>query len=261
MEVVRQSILDKLGIVTKNQKSSDKKKKSEDESSEKGKIMVDQFVPYESEKLIFSNLGAKVEKRCIGDFVSFTSAEAFSDQECDKIIELYKQIPGDANAGTIGTGTGTGNATGKSTMGVDKSYRTSSVKWIPRTLNNEWIYKKLTQLAIWGNERWCFQIMGLSEQVQIAEYDSDTLGKYDWHIDCGSGFGAMRKISISVQLSAPEDYEGGELQFKTNREERTASKEKGSAVTFPSYFLHRVKPTTKGKRYSLVLWVTGPPFQ
>ena len=32
---------------------------------------------------------------------------------------------------------------------------------------------------------------------------------------------------------------------------------KGDVVVFPSYFLHRVSPVTKGTRYSVVAWAVG----
>ena len=36
---------------------------------------------------------------------------------------------------------------------------------------------------------------------------------------------------------------------------------KGSIVVFPSFIWHRVKPITKGTRYSLVMWNCGYPFK
>jgi PKHD-type hydroxylase len=38
-------------------------------------------------------------------------------------------------------------------------------------------------------------------------------------------------------------------------------KEQGKLIAFPSYTLHEVKPVTKGERYSLVAWITGPQFK
>ena len=35
----------------------------------------------------------------------------------------------------------------------------------------------------------------------------------------------------------------------------------GSIVVFPSFVYHRVKPVTKGTRYSLVIWINGEPFR
>ena len=36
---------------------------------------------------------------------------------------------------------------------------------------------------------------------------------------------------------------------------------KGSIIVFPSFVWHRVKPVTKGTRYSLVIWNLGYPFK
>ena len=36
---------------------------------------------------------------------------------------------------------------------------------------------------------------------------------------------------------------------------------KGSIIVFPSFLWHRVKPVTKGVRYSLVVWNLGYPFK
>jgi len=36
---------------------------------------------------------------------------------------------------------------------------------------------------------------------------------------------------------------------------------KGSIIVFPSFLWHRVKPVTKGTRYSLVVWNLGYPFK
>ena len=39
------------------------------------------------------------------------------------------------------------------------------------------------------------------------------------------------------------------------------SRKQGTAIAFPSYVLHGVKPVTTGTRYSLVAWITGPEFK
>ena len=80
----------------------------------------------------------------------------------------------------------------------------------------------------------------------------------------------MRKLSVTVSLSDPEDYEGGVLEFdlrntgQINTSEIIKCKEilpKGSIVVFPSYTWHRVSPVTKGTRLSLVQWNLGPGFK
>jgi PKHD-type hydroxylase len=81
----------------------------------------------------------------------------------------------------------------------------------------------------------------------------------------------IRKLSFSCQLSDPNDYEGGELEFaipeiinskiKINTFSVKEFLPKGSIIVFPSYIWHRVKSVTKGVRYSLVSWVLGYPFK
>jgi PKHD-type hydroxylase len=150
---------------------------------------------------------------------------------------------------------------------IDKTYRDSRIHWIPKTDEWNWLYSKIYTIANKANEAtWHFDIRYMNEKIQYTEYDASYAGKYDWHVDFatvdfGSGFSSQRKVAIVVQLSEPDEYEGGELQFYINREPTTAPKEKGTIICFPTYFLHRVTPVTKGKRRSLVLWTSGPPFR
>ncbi|NES86773.1 MAG: 2OG-Fe(II) oxygenase, partial [Moorea sp. SIO2B7] len=60
----------------------------------------------------------------------------------------------------------------------------------------------------------------------------------------------------SVQLSPPEDYEGGSLIFR--KAGQVASTEQGSATLFPSSWIHQVQPVTRGTRFALVAWINSP---
>ena len=74
---------------------------------------------------------------------------------------------------------------------------------------------------------------------------------------------------MTVNLSDPKEYKGGDLIFKsldkvknilvehTNPEFRV----KGTTCMFPSFEIHKVSPVTQGTRYSLVLWFYGKAFQ
>jgi PKHD-type hydroxylase len=84
--------------------------------------------------------------------------------------------------------------------------------------------------------------------------------------------GKIRKLSVTISLSDPKTYKGGELEFDfrnkdnskngvSNIQECKEIKRKGSVVVFPSHLWHRVKPVTKGIRYSLVVWNLGEPFK
>ena len=119
---------------------------------------------------------------------------------------------------------------------------------------------KLAQLAIQVNfERYRFDLMGFYEPIQVAEYGVGDF--FDWHSDFGQGASSTRKLSLSVQLSDPDEYEGGDLEFMINTDAIKAPRTKGTVIIFPSFVLHRVTPITAGIRRSMVGWVTGVPFR
>jgi PKHD-type hydroxylase len=155
-----------------------------------------------------------------------------------------------------------------------KKKRDSNIVW----LSDRWIYKEIqpfihqaNRLAGW-NFDWSF-----SESCQFTKYKLNQ--HYDWHCDSWEApyankdnpdtFGKIRKLSVTCSLSAPEDYEGGELEFdfrNTDPDKQSVRKcaeikPRGSIVVFPSHVWHRVKPVTKGTRYSLVIWNLGYPFK
>ena len=136
---------------------------------------------------------------------------------------------------------------------------------------------------------WRYDIVD-SEQLQFTKYDGAKKQHYSWHTDgqCDHNsvrksiqfhqpkennlkftgqtnlLGTVRKISISALLN--DDYEGGELLFRTlddssNVREHKVDTEAGDIVIFPSFIDHKVAPVTKGIRYSVVAWYGGPPFK
>ena len=74
-----------------------------------------------------------------------------------------------------------------------------------------------------------------------------------------------RKLSMTIMLSHPDDYEGGEFEFAALRSgEVTTSEvplEYGDCLIFSSNISHRVKPVTSGVRNVLVSWAWGPLFR
>ncbi len=123
-----------------------------------------------------------------------------------------------------------------------------------------WFFHKTTQLASSTNaERYGFELHGFYEPLQLATYEEGDF--FDWHADFGSGPSSNRKLSITIQLSDPNSYEGGDLEFMINKQAVKAPRNQGTAIVFPSFVLHRVTPVTKGCRRSIVGWVHGPPFR
>ena len=147
---------------------------------------------------------------------------------------------------------------------VNDNIRRSNVGWLPITSETHWLWEKMTHVIAEMNRRFFrFDLTGCYEPMQLGIYKDTDEGHYNWHTDAGMGDAAVpRKLSMSILLSEPSEFEGGEFQMKTfNDEPITLENKKGRAWFFPSYCLHRVAPVTKGVRRSLVLWVGGPPFK
>ena len=157
-----------------------------------------------------------------------------------------------------------------------KYKRNSDVVW----LNDAWIYNEIHPFVLQANKNagWNFN-WDRSETCQFTKYKLNQY--YDWHCDSwdkvyktkGPDNGKIRKLSMTCQLSDGSEYSGGELEFDFRqyspqmRDESqhlrkvTEILPKGSIIVFPSFVWHRVKPVTKGTRYSLVVWHLGYPFK
>jgi PKHD-type hydroxylase len=73
------------------------------------------------------------------------------------------------------------------------------------------------------------------------------------------GTSALRKISMSLLLN--DNYEGGEICFRSSESEKCTRPQVGEVVLFSSFLSHKIKPITKGERYVVVTWFTGTPFR
>ncbi|MEM8798862.1 MAG: 2OG-Fe(II) oxygenase, partial [Pseudomonadota bacterium] len=124
-----------------------------------------------------------------------------------------------------------------------------------------WVYVGLCGVSkILNQQVFHFDITGFDTSIQVAKYESGDEGFYNWHMDNGEK-NSRRKISLSVQLSDPADYSGGDLELFYTMQARKADKSRGAAVAFPSFVMHRVTPVTRGVRYSLVVWIAGPRWR
>jgi PKHD-type hydroxylase len=168
---------------------------------------------------------------------------AFSKKECQTIINIAK------NKGLI-----KGTTKGKSDA------RDSKISWLYPVDNMDWVFRRVTAITLNLNERFFkFDLFGINEGFQFTNYEAPS-GKYDKHVDRGMNM-AVRKLSISIQLTDPKEYEGGELYLYEQDKGTLMDKTQGTLILFPSYVLHEVMPVTKGERNSLVTWVTGKQFK
>lgn len=176
----------------------------------------------------------------------------FSPEECKKIIEIG------TNPDLVSLGPGIVGGAGQSK--VDESIRKSSIGWFPVSNETDWIFRRLTDVIKVLNEKFFEYDLSFIENLQFTVYKEDS-NFYGKHIDAMYESNASRKLSISVQLTDPDDYKGGELKIYSGEIPSVLSKKLGTCVAFPSWSLHEVTPVTKGTRYALVTWVCGPRFK
>lgn len=100
-----------------------------------------------------------------------------------------------------------------------------------------------------------FDLRDFHEELALIEYRKGDF--YDWHLDIGRA-AQLRKLSVTVMLTEPEQYEGGDLTFPGAR---FGAIPKGDAVVFPNFLLHGIQPIRRGVRHSLVAWIAGPRFR
>jgi len=180
-------------------------------------------------------------------------ADAFSPAELDQ-IEAY----GDRLVADEATVADMTSAYGE----VRGAVRITRTAWLEPAPETRWIYDRMQRVVRALNDRvYQFDLSGFSENFQYTVYRGDERGHYDWHVDQGYVLKARRKLSISLQLSDPSQYEDCDLQFYAGNKIEHAPRDRGAVIAFPSYVLHRVTPCTKGTRKAVVAWTTGPQFR
>lgn len=171
---------------------------------------------------------------------------AFSTAEMDALIRTHRDRLDESR---LGTGQG------------DQKIRRSHVAFLKRDGEDSWVYDRIWQAATELNRHFfCVGIDSVADNIQLARYDSSNHGYYDWHTDFAD-LAPNRKISITVQLSDPDDYDGGDLELLFSGRAAPADRTRGMMTAFPSFVLHRVTPVTRGTRWSLVAWVSGPRWR
>jgi PKHD-type hydroxylase len=172
-------------------------------------------------------------------------ADAFGDAECDRIIALADEAQTEA-----------GPLYGDAERRVDRALRDVRSSLVARA-DAGWLFARLDALFALGAEAFGLPVGPVSETIQILLYGEGGHFRM-WHTDAGADRGERRRISMSVELSDPAEYEGGALEVVPDLVGRARALSRGGAHLFPSRALHRVTPVTQGERWALVAW-TGAP--
>ena len=165
---------------------------------------------------------------------------------------------------------------------LNKEKRNSQNAWIP---TSHWCAGFLWHYIQRANrENFLYDLRCIDgESMQYTRYGKGMF--YGWHNDAGlstqykpvangnraEGLGQdfvneniemVRKLSFSLQLSHPDDYEGGNVQLldETGKSYITP-RQRGTIVLFDSRTQHRVLKVTKGVRKSIVGWTVGPRWK
>jgi len=133
---------------------------------------------------------------------------------------------------------------------------------LPNEKNN-FIYERIRKLVIETNIKiWNYNLYDFGEPIKFLEYNEKNNSHFKIHNDIGieQGWQTFRKLTIIVQLTDENTYEGCDLMIQNGDKLVTTNKNQGSIIIFPSFMMHQVTSIKKGIRNSLVLWAYGPPF-
>ena len=167
---------------------------------------------------------------------------------------------------------------------VNKDKRNSYNAWIPTT---HWVGGFLWHYVQRANrENFLYDLRCIdAESMQYTRYAEGQY--YTWHNDSGLAIHykpvsngdhketdkkhqdfinenteLVRKLSFTLQLSDPDDYEGGNGQLLDETgKSYIAPRQRGCIILFDSRTQHRVLKVTKGTRKSIVGWVVGPRWK
>ena len=184
-------------------------------------------------------------------YIVQTTTPIFTPEQCNIISRVGRSLPPiKAEVGGVHKGA------------VDTKTRISHISWIPfDNIDAKPMYKKLEEVMYMTNKRhFGFENMEINENAQYTEYPEG--GFYNWHMDLDTNMSnepPVRKISMSLILSAENEYEGGGLEIQ--KPGNIISPKQGHAVFFARFVNHRVIPITRGIRKSLVMWFGGEPFK
>lgn len=174
---------------------------------------------------------------------------AVDSKTCDNIVRRGEKLS--LQSGVMGDGE------------LNKEYRSSTIGWFSKA-NGDLVNIIDHYVGIANASNFGFDISYGIESIQFATYEGDSQDRYDWHTDTffTTPGPYHRKLSLCLQLSDPDEYEGGEFEMRGCDEfNNEVFKPKGSILVFPSIFQHRILPITSGVRHSLVSWIHGPKWR
>jgi PKHD-type hydroxylase len=104
-----------------------------------------------------------------------------------------------------------------------------------------------------------FQFLVLPQRIMTPMFNRYDVGMYyEDHVDfplLGPPPPLRADLSVTLFLSSPDEYEGGELVIRTGYGDQTVKLPAGAAVVYPAYYIHRVEPVARGSRWAAITTV------
>lgn len=151
---------------------------------------------------------------------------------------------------------------------VNTEVRRVKQRWLPINFEETKKIHTLCMEIFEEANRRCFGVdIDKVFEMFYGEYHAADKGFYREHKDASLGSSGEvydRKLSMTIQLSDPDEYEGGDFVFYDSSFEhpdKELLRQKGTAFVFPSILLHGIQPVTKGVRKCLVAFIEGPAWQ
>ena len=165
---------------------------------------------------------------------------------------------------------------------LNKDRRNTQNAWVP---SHHWVGGFLWHYIQRANrENFLYNLRCIDgESIQYTRYLPGQF--YGWHNDAGlatqykpvaignreqgraqdflnENLELVRKLSFAMQLSDPDDYEGGNVQLLDEMgKSYFVPRKRGTIVLFDSRTMHRVQKVKKGVRKSIVGWTVGPRWK
>lgn len=170
-------------------------------------------------------------------------------EQCDQAIEMFNCY--EPTAGGVGM---------NGTTYEYSRLRQCEVTYVGNNDHTKWVHDICEAAMVEANKVWNFDIRDFSQPMRMMDYRAgDHFGS--WHQDHGPGKTCYRKLTIVVQLSDPDDYEGGMFEIAGGEVPEEYHQNRGAAIVFPTYYYHRVDPITSGRRRTIVHRAIGPHFR
>jgi PKHD-type hydroxylase len=152
-------------------------------------------------------------------------------------------------------------AAGQASERLELGWRDVLVTPLSPRPDRAWLWERMEDHARAANaECFGYDLWGIYEPPTVLCYPVG--GRVNWHNDLGPGVPGSRKLAMIVQLSRPDEHEGGGLRLHPGHGDGVPLPiAQGDLVVFPAWCLHAVDPVTDGQRRSLVTWIAGPAFR